>query len=174
MSCSYISIQCILYPANESFKSVSHPAKHYRIWPWLPLLPAVSLSMTSPQHQWPLWFLKPVTTLSCDHTECPWVSGSLHLLFPLSEYTCPWCLSDLLSYFSHESSQISPKTLEKSLQTMLTKMTLPSSIFFSSFTFLYKLNHTYTLTLFYIHTDLNIDYIFVEGRDSVYHCVPQA
>lgn len=64
--------------------------------------------------------------------------------------------------------------LEKSFQTMLTKMTLPSSIFFSSFTVLHKLNHTYTLTLFCILTDLNIDYIFVEGRDSVYYCVPQA
>ena len=64
--------------------------------------------------------------------------------------------------------------LEKSFQTMLTKMTLPSSIVFSSFTFLHNLNHAYTLTLFYILTDLNIDSIFMEGRDSVYHCVPQA
>ena len=45
---------------------------------------------------------------------------------------------------------------------------------FFSFTFLHKLNHTYTLTVFYVLTDLNIDYICVEGRDSVYHCIPQA
>lgn len=140
------------------------PTKPFRI---LPLAPFSSC-------YFPLNHCSPAAVASlvpqtCGHAECTPTSGPLYVLFPVSEFSPPSCLPDLLPYFIQESAQISPDQRSLSRLSHLKKISPHpfSEPYFSSKTY-----HTHTLILHYILIDLNTDYIFIERRDVVYRYVP--